>query len=1225
VFICDCPIIFHSCSFDAGLFSSAAYDATVMAATAVAAARAACLDPTNPAVMIGAMRNTSFAGASGDISWDYSINDRLELAANSAAITPAPFFELNNFVDFGLRKVGSIINNRLFLMSNAAVVFPGPSTRAPRQYRIAVHYSSSLASTAYIVGAVRSSLRYVLNVSDTSLDSLVLAPFHIIDGDIPTNTTAALPYAFVARPPMVMIGPAVGSTAASIFALQTTLQTSVPMISYGTAYEVSNTTQYPNFVRLSFGMENGVQFVLSSMQFYAQNRIGVIWCDDRDYSMDQKDSIFSWEAFQNINRYSQDYGTHLASTDQVPWNPQLSHFTKILTKYVAMSLTTVLLILPQSSSYQTYATASGTTGYHGTGVLTFVLSFTSYFPGIDVNSPALSNIASVWFVANFQQKFDNTPYNRMIDDMTTRYALPYNSLLGAPFTVTAAFDAGLVCNQLAVQAMRVGLNLMDPTSFISALRTQNLVSNDDGHFITPFVTGSVKFDPSSNYRIGAPGQMGIVQMLSLFPVRRAFQTSSGNFLAQALMNPPNFPNFLDLSNCCLDPGWHAVLNTSTNITRVSCLACPPNSWAPISAPMCYPCESGYYCSLGAPYKHKSTANFLKPTKAVVPLQIGQYILPQTQLDTLTNQYMYAGAGIMACVALLGLFSFVSRFCARSIHNSFVKLFKSFDIVFTLDHGIEVDQPLTPKQTATGGFFFIAFVVFASFAVVYFIDSALNNQFIVAVGSSAGFSDLLTASSTITVVPLTFSIAFIGIDNSAACALICNPNANTGTQFYFSADAGSSKTCSWALSDTNTTCTISYTSLTSSILLPPLVTCNITIRNSLLQVTPSVHFFQFRLYLLCSEVFQAIYYEISAFKFLGKDYGLTGTLMARNSQLQPDPDYLLQGPVQSVLDVSLDPYIFNASLLSTAATSFDYSQFVPVDGAVGHLTSYLGESLGSKMNRAEVDAMSTSAGSFRSASLYIRFSRSQTVTEASLSSTLNVANQISSIAAFVASFLLVVLRAILVMLERSIGACRSGSCGKCLNSCIPSSKGNPDDSGEESDNDDDNEEVPDVHQEVAPPKRSKSGRYPSGVTESSQVNLHSIRVSPRNGNEVELTSESQPQLNINPVFVRQLSRSQRSGTPSPRSKSPRSPSPRSPSPRSVKSNSVPLPPVLHPGEYGMPDLPSDASMPPVIELGNEIVTPEEVEVMSTVQNLQSSAPRARFLFSKHQRQSLKPGV
>jgi hypothetical protein len=49
------------------------------------------------------------------------------------------------------------------------------------------------------------------------------------------------------------------------------------------------------------------------------------------------------------------------------------------------------------------------------------------------------------------------------------------------------------------------------------------------------------------------------------------------------------------------------------------------------------------------------------------------------------------------------------------------------------------------------------------------------------------------------------------------------------------------------------------------------------------------------------------------------------------------------------------------------------------------------------------------------------------------------------------------------------------------------------------------------------------------------------------------------------------------------------------------------------------------MPPVIELGNEIVTPEEVEVMSTVQNLQSSAPRARFLFSKHQRQSLKPGV
>lgn len=330
-----------------------------MAAKAIGAARAACLDPASGLTLLAAMRNISFAGASGDVAWPSTKNDRIALASSTAALTAADLlqsavtsFQLENFVDFQFKKVGSIVQNRLYLVASAALVFPGPTAHIPRQYRIAVHYASSLQSSAFVVAAVRSALRYALNVTaSAAVDSLVLAPFCIIDGDA-AGESAALQYMLAARPPMAIIGPSRSAKAIQVFATQTSVKRAVQILSYGDGYSTASPAAYPYFARFSFGVENGVRFVMSAFQHYAQNRIGVIWCDDRALTLDQQDSMQSWQAFQVVNALASEYGVHLASTDQVPITPQTYDFTAILNKYISMGLTTCLLILPQASAYQ---------------------------------------------------------------------------------------------------------------------------------------------------------------------------------------------------------------------------------------------------------------------------------------------------------------------------------------------------------------------------------------------------------------------------------------------------------------------------------------------------------------------------------------------------------------------------------------------------------------------------------------------------------------------------------------------------------------------------------------------------------------------------------------------------------------------------------------------------------------------------------------------------------
>lgn len=244
--------------------------------------------------------------------------------------------------------------------------------------------------------------------------------------------------------------------------------------------------------------------------------------------------------------------------------------------------------------------------YTGTSYVTFVLSYTTYFPGIDMSTLAstnLANVAATWFVATFRRSFATPAFAGMLSQLTTKYGYTYVEAAGVSASATMAFDAALACNQLVYQSMKVPANLMDADAFRTLLRTSDFATTGNGVLLTGFASGPIVFDSlaSTNNRIGAPGQEDVMQIWSLFPARVRFASSVDNFVIKALIGPPSYPNYLATSTCCTDPGWGPTrYTTAAGAPRVACLPCTAGMWAPIGAPHCFNCSEGMWCALGAP-------------------------------------------------------------------------------------------------------------------------------------------------------------------------------------------------------------------------------------------------------------------------------------------------------------------------------------------------------------------------------------------------------------------------------------------------------------------------------------------------------------------------------------------------------------------------------------------------------------------------------------------------
>ena len=90
---------------------------------------------------------------------------------------------------------------------------------------------------------------------------------------------------------------------------------------------------------------------------------------------------------------------------------------------------------------QVFATAALMSAYVGTSYVTFVLSYTTYFPGIDTSTLSTSNLANVaatWFVATYRRSFATPAFAGMLELLTAKYGYSYNSDAGVPASVTMA-------------------------------------------------------------------------------------------------------------------------------------------------------------------------------------------------------------------------------------------------------------------------------------------------------------------------------------------------------------------------------------------------------------------------------------------------------------------------------------------------------------------------------------------------------------------------------------------------------------------------------------------------------------------------------------------------------------------------------------------------------------------------------------------------------------------
>ncbi len=91
-------------------FCAITYDLVRNLALAIGAVRAACDAPTNAVALMAAMRNVSFAGASGRVAWSRTVNDRVAPPASAPSpLMPEddspPSVLVTNAVDMNFREV----------------------------------------------------------------------------------------------------------------------------------------------------------------------------------------------------------------------------------------------------------------------------------------------------------------------------------------------------------------------------------------------------------------------------------------------------------------------------------------------------------------------------------------------------------------------------------------------------------------------------------------------------------------------------------------------------------------------------------------------------------------------------------------------------------------------------------------------------------------------------------------------------------------------------------------------------------------------------------------------------------------------------------------------------------------------------------------------------------------------------------------------------------------
>ena len=385
---------------------------------------------------------------------------------------------------------------------------------------------------------------------------------------------------------------------------------------------------------------------------------------------------------------------------------------------------------------------------------------------------------------------------------------------------------------------------------------------------------------------------------------------------------------------------------------VTCKPCPAGTWSPVDFVGCKPCASEQWCASIAITGFYSAASLAPYTDTLnhLPFVAGDTLQPIDERQTLTRRYTYIAVGL----AVLAVASLCILISCRSVRVRVWPRLRKLDYLFLLEHEQEIGEPFTPYATALGGLCFIVFIVFACFSLIYLLHVHLAAKYVIGDASSTGFSELSGADISAD-VPLTLSISFVAVDNTAACADVCK------TGFVFSPEdgAGASARCSASLRADNTTCTVRFTSAVTSVRLPSAFRCEITMRNALAH---------------------AISYDMSALRYRGRSYGLVGQTWPLVAET------VLLGAAPTTLALKLTPFVFDASAVRDDALASSFVEFAsPALSTMGHLVGLSGQEIGATMNASQL--ANADGGAARQVQVVLNFQRTTTTLRRRLESSL----------------------------------------------------------------------------------------------------------------------------------------------------------------------------------------------------------------------------------------------
>jgi hypothetical protein len=346
-----------------------------------------------------------------------------------------------------------------------------------------------------------------------------------------------------------------------------------------------------------------------------------------------------------------------------------------------------------------------------------------------------------------------------------------------------------------------------------------------------FTSGVLNWMATNNDRMPGGGLSKVYQVETNGTLLVGIMDDTGAFLSQA--SPPTYSGQASRPPVACLRGTVPTILTTPFVTW-NCSACLHSQYAPLNALTCLDCSSGQLCLTGGSVTWPPSVAWAQSMRYTVPLAQGN-LLGANILTTFYVSYVAACAAGMIVITIV--VALVTLFFPDKA-NTYITLID----LHTTDHPVDDGQPILCRRTVWGGYCTALYFYVMYLLIVFFIENYLLDKYIISQQNILGTQTLQQPT------PFTLNMTFVSIDNFPACLQICS-----STQMNL---INGSLVCKMVTAEA--TCYVYFT------------------------VDPAFQFlpFQFSLnFTLPGSHAAGVFYTMSGATYLGKQYGLTDSVMA----------------------------------------------------------------------------------------------------------------------------------------------------------------------------------------------------------------------------------------------------------------------------------------------------------------------------------------------------------